>query len=202
MPLLLFFIFNYYLKIIIIFIFLGNNWNLGKKWEKRQVALGPEVTRYTANCFGYFLKTSPRGWKADPTSRQITKLICQRLDLCRLPESLHLIGLGRWYAFSLLSTVVSWMLPFLQLQTLPCCTEELQLLLLGILSKAWSCDSPQRPLHSTAYWNRWGERGVLHQQSTFVQIQEEWKHSTYHWCVILNLVKFGLGEMNAVLVMV
>lgn len=157
--------------------FSGNNWELGKKRGERHIASGPGVTRYTANCFGYFLKTSPRASKDDPTSGQISKWICLRLDVCLpdLKESLHVTGFGNCRRCilssqhrSAIGTVISWTLPFLQLQTLPCCAEELQLLLLGVLSKAYSCDGPQRPMHSIAYWNRWGEGGMLHRQSTFV----------------------------------
>lgn len=141
------------------------------------------MTRYTANCFGYFLKTSPRGWKADPTSRQITELIYQRLDLC-LPESLHLMGLGRWYAFSLLGPAARWMLPFLQLQTLPCCTEELQMLLLGILSKAYSCMAPRDPCTAQLIEQMgWGRYASLTKHICL----NTGRMKTQHWLLVHNL---------------
>lgn len=91
----------------------------------------------------------------------------------RPPRLFTWFGNCRWCILSsqhrsAIGTVISWTLPFLQLQILPCCTEKLQLLLLGVLSKAHFCDGPQRHMHSIAYWNRWSEGGMLHRQSTFV----------------------------------
>lgn len=106
--------------------FFGNNWKLLKKGWKRHSAWGLGVTGYAANNFGHSLKTSPRGWKADPSSGQISKWNCHRLDLCLpdLQESLHVIRFGN-YTWCILFRhrraigTVSWTLQFLQLQTLP-----------------------------------------------------------------------------------